>query len=52
MKISATPATLSDVARWREMYRLEMACQIVHDSIHERAGWTDEFAGPPGRARD
>ncbi len=43
MKISATPATLSDIARWREMYRLEMACQIVHDSIHERAGWTDEY---------
>ena len=43
MKISATPATLSDIARWREMYRVEMACQIVHDSIHERAGWTDEY---------
>jgi GNAT superfamily N-acetyltransferase len=25
------------------MYRLEMACQIVHDSIHERQGWTDEY---------
>ena len=25
------------------MYRLEMACQIVHDSIHERRGWTDEY---------
>jgi len=25
------------------MYRLEMACQIVYDSIHERLGWTDEY---------
>ena len=24
------------------MYRLEMACQIVHDSIHSRPGWTTE----------
>ena len=25
------------------MYRLEMGCQIVHDSIHERRGWTQEY---------
>lgn len=25
------------------MYRLEMACQIIHDSIHARPGWTDEY---------
>jgi len=25
------------------MYRLEMACQIVHDSIHDRPGWTQEY---------
>ena len=25
------------------MYRLEMGCQIIHDSIHERPGWTDEY---------
>ena len=24
----------------REQYRREMNCQIVHDSIHRRAGWT------------
>ena len=43
MTVSAARTTLSEIARWREMYRLEMACQIVHDSIHERAGWTDEY---------
>ncbi len=25
------------------MYRLEMSCQIIHDSIHERLGWSDEY---------
>lgn len=25
------------------MYRREMACQIIHDSIHGRPGWTREF---------
>jgi GNAT superfamily N-acetyltransferase len=25
------------------MYRLEMACQVVHDSIHIRRGWTQEY---------
>lgn len=43
MQISATPARLEDIAPWRDMYRLEMACQIVHDSIHARAGLTDEY---------
>lgn len=43
MKISAKATTLRDIVLWRDMYRLEMACQIVHDSIHERRGWTDEY---------
>jgi GNAT superfamily N-acetyltransferase len=25
------------------MYRLEMNCQIIHDSIHSRPGWTQEY---------
>ena len=51
METSAKATTLEDIVLWRDMYRLEMACQIVHDSIHERPGWTDEFmlfaAGTP-----
>jgi hypothetical protein len=43
MKISARRSSLSDIRSWREMYRAEMACQIVHDSIHERHGWSDEY---------
>ena len=28
---------------WRECYRREMDCQIIHDSIHGRPGWTQEY---------
>ena len=51
MEFSATATNLEDIVLWRDMYRLEMACQIVHDSIHERRGCTDEYmlssAGTP-----
>ncbi len=43
MDVSATAASLNDVRLWRDMYRLEMGCQIVHDSIHNRSGWTQEY---------
>jgi GNAT superfamily N-acetyltransferase len=41
--ISATETNLEIIRRWRDMYRLEMACQIIHDSIHERPGWSREY---------
>lgn len=25
------------------MYRAEMNCQVIHDSLHERAGWTEPY---------
>jgi len=43
MGFSATRTDLKDIVRWRDMYRLEMACQVIHDSVHERDGWTDEY---------
>jgi GNAT superfamily N-acetyltransferase len=43
MEFSARVANLKDIASWRDMYRSEMACQIVHESIHERQGWSDEY---------
>src|SRR5262249_10917311 len=27
----------------RDIYRLEMSCQIIHDSIHSRPGWSKEY---------
>lgn len=44
MELSARIVATEDIRPWREMYRLEMACQIIHDSIHDRLGWTQEHA--------
>jgi GNAT superfamily N-acetyltransferase len=43
MKVLAEAATVEDILRWRDLYRQEMNCQIVHDSIHARPGWTETF---------
>ena len=40
MTFAAQLASTADLLPLRERYRREMACQIVHDSIHRRAGWT------------
>jgi GNAT superfamily N-acetyltransferase len=34
---------LRDIEGMRDMYRHEMNCQIIHDSIHGRPGWTQEY---------
>ena len=51
MELSARAAGFEEIARFRDMYRLEMACQIIHDSLHERRGLTQEYmlfaAGTP-----
>jgi len=40
MPALAQLCSASEVHSFRERYREEMNCQIVHDSIHRRAGWT------------
>ena len=40
MNVHAKLASAEDVLPFRERYREEMRCQIVHDSIHRRPGWT------------
>ena len=44
MTITARASELSEIEPLREQYRREMNCQIIHDSIHGRPGWTKEFA--------
>ena len=44
MAIGVRVSELGEIEPLREMYREEMDCQIIHDSIHERAGWSKEFA--------
>jgi hypothetical protein len=48
--ITAQRVTLEQIAPWRDMYRHEMNCQIIHDDIHARKGWTEEYALRAGDA--
>src|ERR1700677_1855534 len=43
MELAAKLTTLEELASWRDSYRQEMNCQIIHDSIHFRPGWTLEY---------
>ena len=40
MRALAKLTTAQNVLSFREQHREEMNCQIVHDSIHRRPGWT------------
>ncbi len=44
MAIAVRASELREIEPLREKYREEMNCQIIHDSIHGRPGWTREFA--------
>jgi GNAT superfamily N-acetyltransferase len=41
--ITAVVTSAAVVEPLREQYRQEMNCQIVHDSIHRRTGWTTTY---------
>jgi GNAT superfamily N-acetyltransferase len=43
MPTSASECSLDEVLPWRDLYRQEMNCQIIHDSIHFRQGWSREY---------
>ena len=43
MPFSAIPVPVQDILPWRKLYRQEMKCQIVHDSLHAREGWTQSY---------
>ena len=43
MNITVELADLDVIRPLRELYRSEMRCQIIHDSIHRRPGWTQEY---------
>lgn len=38
--ITVRRAVLAEIQSMREAYRREMNCQIIHDSLHIREGWT------------
>jgi GNAT superfamily N-acetyltransferase len=43
MKFTVHAATAEHIQPWRDLYRHEMNCQIIHDSLHTRPGWTEEY---------
>jgi len=43
MELSAKLTPFEEIESWRDLYRQEMNCQIIHDSIHSRSGWTVEY---------
>lgn len=51
MDLSARPVTFDQIASLRKPYRIEMDCQIIHDSIHTRPGWTVEYILHAGAAQ-
>ena len=44
MPIETRPVAFEIIKTMRDMYRHDMNCQIIHDSIHARPGWTREYA--------
>ena len=40
MQAQVKLTTAQDILPFRERQRKELNCQIVHDSIHRRPGWT------------
>ena len=42
-KSTAKATAVQEILPWRDMYRQEMACQIIHDSLHSRKGWTEPY---------
>lgn len=43
MHLSATAVPAEAILAWRGKFRQEMQCQIVHDSLHSRVGWTQSY---------
>ncbi|HZN33061.1 MAG TPA: hypothetical protein VFB80_04550, partial [Pirellulaceae bacterium] len=39
MAARAEISSADEILSFRERYRREMSCQVVHDSIHRRPGW-------------
>ncbi|MEX2141071.1 MAG: GNAT family N-acetyltransferase [Pirellulales bacterium] len=43
MRLTAKAVSVENILPWRDLYRQEMNCQIIHDSLHDRPGWTKEY---------
>lgn len=41
--VKADRTAVKEILPWRDLYRQEMNCQIIHDSLHSREGWTEPY---------
>jgi GNAT superfamily N-acetyltransferase len=51
MSTTVERVELREIQGMRDIYRHEMNCQITHDSIHPRPGWTHEYLLSEGGAK-
>jgi GNAT superfamily N-acetyltransferase len=51
MSLEVHHVELREIEPMRDIYRHEMNCQIIHDSIHTRPGWTHEYLIMVGGAK-
>lgn len=43
ISINIASTHVEAIGELRDRYRAEMSCQIIHDSLHTRPGWTEEY---------
>lgn len=41
--IEVVRVDLDGIEEWRDQYRRGMNCQIIHESLHTRPGWSEEY---------
>src|SRR5262245_3234247 len=51
MSLQVHRVELREIESMRDVYRHEMSCQVIHDSIHARPGWTHEYLITEGGAK-
>jgi GNAT superfamily N-acetyltransferase len=51
MPLQLDRVELREIEHLRDIYRHEMNCQVIHDSIHGRPGWTHEYLITAGGAK-
>jgi len=43
MQFSATATPLHEIVSWRDLYRREMQCQVVHASLYSYGNWVQSY---------
>jgi hypothetical protein len=49
MEFTVRPVNVEAILPLRSLYRKQMNCQIIHDSLHGREGWIRPYLIEAGR---